>query len=198
MSFSFTPHWAFPTLFVLFAGLCVSVFSTGCVANVDGLSDDVSAATTKTEVCGGAVCLSPTDVSVRHWGDGELTVVAFHTEPASCAVPRIATTEHAGIAGTAIELRLHGAKPGAHLPLVTRQRALDEDAGWVTARAIRVNSNDGRALADEETVSGEATILDLDEQTGRVRVRLNGKWSSGVSSELLIDVPGPHACPAGI
>lgn len=197
MSFSFTPHWAFPTLFVLLAGLFVSVFAGGCVAKVDGLDDDSAAVSSKEEICGGAVCLAPTDVSVQHWGDGDLTVVAFHTDDASCETPRVTTTEHAGIAGTAIEIRLHGAKPGAHVPLVTRQRALDEDEPWATARAIRVNAADGRALADEETVAGEATILDLDERTGRVRVRLNGKWSSGVSSELLVDVPGPHACPAG-
>ena len=203
MSLTFTPHWALPTLFVLFAGLFVSVFTNGCVASVEGLDTEQGGAP---EVCGGAVCFSPTDVAVKRWGDGDLTVVAWRAEDRGCEPPHGASGASEGastksigaLAGTAIELRLHAPKPGARLPLYTRQRAKDEDtnAPWATARAVRIGKGDGRTLADEETVAGEATVLDLDPKTGRVRVRVNAKWSSGVSGELLLDVDGPHACTA--
>lgn len=205
MSFTFTPHWAFPTLFVLFVGACASMFASGCAADTVGL--DVQE--THAEVCGGAVCFQPTDVAVKHWGAGDLTVVAWRADDQGCVVPHGVTpgdasgttikgstpvVSHKG--GTAIELRLHQAKPGARLPLVTHQTADWAEGAFATARAFRIGDGDGRALADEETVSGEATILDLDERTGRVRVRLSGRWSSGVTGELLVDVDGPHQCAA--
>jgi len=200
MSLTFTPHWAIPTLFVLLAGLFVSVFTAGCVAQVDGIDTETSTP----EVCGGAVCFAPTDVAVKRWGAGELTVVAWRADERGCEPPVAPNNASEGpttrstswLSGSAIELKLHAAKPGARLPVYTRARAKDEakDAPWATARAIRIGKDDGRALADEETVTGEATILDLDPQTGRVRVRVNAKWSSGVSGEFLVDVDGPHAC----
>ena len=206
MSLNFTPHWAFPTLFVLFAGLFVSVFTSGCAVQVDGLDTTPAPAP---QVCGGAVCFEPTDVAVKRWGAGDVTVVAWHADDLGCVPPHgpsassetspAPTTQSVDtVSGTAIELQLHEAKPGARLPLYTREalKDRDEDGPWATARAVRIGKNDGRALADEETVAGIATILDLDETTGRVRVRLAAKWSSGVTGELLLDVDGPHACPA--
>ena len=206
MSLTFTPHWAFPTLFVLFTGLLVSVFTGGCVASVDGIESE---STPAAEACGGSVCFAPTDVAVKHWGDGDLTVVAWRADDLGCDVPHGPpapaegpTTKAFGvIGGTAIEVELHAAKPGARLPLYTREHAKDvllgeKTAPWATAHAVRIGKSDGRALADEETVSGVATILDLDAKSGRVRVRLDAKWSSGVTSGLLFDIDGPHTCTA--
>ena len=187
MSFEFTPHFAFPALFVVLLGL----IAAGCVAEVRGLDD-----TPAPEVCGGAVCFPPTDVAVKHWGDGEVTLVAFHAENGGCTPPSSGDVPEAG---TSIELTLHRPTPGARIPVMSHQAASssDEEDAYATARAIRVSTSNGtaRALADEETVQGTATILDIDAPTGRVRVRVEAKWSSGVSSEMLLDVAGPHACP---
>lgn len=190
MSFAFTPHFAFPALFVVLLGFVAA----GCVAEVKGFNEEPPA----DEVCGGAVCFAPTDVSVKHWGDGEVTVQAFRAEDLGCVPPSQGDVPRAG---SSIELTLHHPKPGARLPVVSHQEAQDAeaDAAYATARVVRISTADGRvrALADEETVQGTATILDIDAPSGRVRVRLDAKWSSGVSGELLLDVPGPHACPAG-
>jgi hypothetical protein len=204
MSLTFTPHWAFPTLFVVFAGLFVSVFTSGCAVQIDGLDSESAPAP---QVCGGAVCFEPTDVAVKRWGDGELTVVAWRADDLACEVPHgpasstdgaTTTKSIAIVPGTAVELKLHAAKPGARLPVYTHEAVKDLEQGgaWATARAVRIGKSDGRALADEETVAGIATILDLDENTGRVRVRLAAKWSSGVTGELLFDIDGPHTCTA--
>jgi hypothetical protein len=206
MSLNFTPHWAFPTLFVLAAGLLATVFTSGCAVDLGGVDDDRTAAP---QACGGAICFDPTDVAVKHWGDGDVTVVAWRADDLGCVVPHgpqtsadgVTTTKSVDIVpGTAIELRLHDAKPGARLPVYTHESVEDRvtDGPWATARAIRIGKSDGRALADEETVNGIATILDIDETTGRVRVRLAAKWSSGVTGEMLLDVDGPHVCTAGI
>ena len=197
---TYTPHWAFPTMIVFVLSVCASMFGTGCAADVgSGVGTTVGSDTNApvaddAELCGGAVCFSPTDVAVKHWGDGDVTIVAWRADERRCEVPH-AGPEHAG--GRAIELRLHEAKPGARLPIVSH--AMVELAGnepCATVRALRIGPQDGRPLADEETVSGEATVLDLDPHSGRVRVRVSAHWSSGVTRELLLDVDGPHACAA--
>lgn len=227
MALTFTPHWAIPTLFVLLAGVVVSVFTSGCVAPVEGIDLERD----RPEVCGGAVCFAPTDVAVKRWSAGEITVVAWRATDGGCEEPRsreVETTASEGTSeapiapqitppdasrdpveglaakssawapGTAIELKLHAATPGARLPMFSRAHAEDlaASAPWATARAIRVGKDDGRALADEEAVAGEATVLTLDPHTGRIRVRVKAKWSSGVSGEFLVDVDGPHGCDA--
>lgn len=188
MSLSFTPHWAFPVLFVVLLGFVAA----GCVAEVRGLDGSPAE-----DVCGGAVCFAPKDVAVKHWGDGEVTLLAFRAEDGGCVPP---SDGDAPMAGTSIELVLHRPKPGARLPLLSHQEAESSDgsSGYATARALRISTANGktRALADEETVQGTATVLDIDAPSGRVRVRLEAKWSSGVSGELLLDVAGPHACAA--
>ena len=166
----------------------------GCGGPVEGLDDDSPAQ----QVCGGSVCFAPTDVSVEHWGDGEVTLLAFRAEDLACTPPSLGD---APIAGTSIEITLHRPQPGARLPLMSQEDAKQADGtqGFATAHAVRVSTSDGRAraAADEETVEGTATILDIDEPTGRVRVRLEAKWSSGVTGDLLLDVEGPHACTPG-
>ena len=197
MLLTYTPHWAFPTLVVFVLSMVSSLFGTGCavdVGNEQGRTVGSESNDPIAEVCGGAVCFSPTEVSVKHWGDGEVTLVAFRADGDRCEVPH-GGEHHAG--GRAIELRLHGAKPGARLPVVSH--AIADKPGHepcAVAHAVRIGNDDGRALADEETVSGEATVLEYDAPSGRVRVRLSARWSSGVSGELLLDVDGPHACLA--
>ena len=200
MSFELTPHWAWPTLFVMLAGLGAALLGGGCVADVQGLQDPAAPVA---ELCGGSVCFTPSDVAVKHWGDGEVTVVAWRADDLGCVPPQVGDAPRPG---TAIELTLHRAHPGARIDVVPPPApttsddpgtAAERDVSWVSARALRVANGDhgkSRHLADETTVSGQATILDLDAPTGRVRVRMRAQWSSGVTSETLLDVDGPHAC----
>jgi hypothetical protein len=69
-----------------------------------------------------------------------------------------------------------------------------QNDGYVHVRALRVDSATGRAVADEEGMSGEATVLDLDESSSSVRVRVRARWSSGVTTETLLDVSGWPRC----
>jgi len=110
-------------------------------------------------------------------------------EVEGCGVPGLGK---APVDGSAIFLRLESPQPGARLPIVPRDRMEDRDGPRASVRAIRVH--DGRPLADEEAVSGEATILDIDPHAGRVIVRVRARWSSGVSGELQLEVAGPVGC----
>lgn len=79
--------------------------------------------------------------------------------------------------------------------MVARKRTHEVDGPWITLHALRVDASTGRAWADEEAVAGEATVLDLDSAQGRLRLRVKARWSSGVSSELLLDVGDWSPCP---
>lgn len=159
----------------------------GCTAEIPTFETDDP----QKEVCGGTVCFTPEHVAVRKWGDGKVTVAAWRT--GSCTLPR------AGVAGEAmpghgVVVELHGAKPGQRVPVVSRARTSSVDGAWITLHALRVDGQTGRAWADEEAVSGEATVLDLDSSRGLLRVRVLARWSSGVTSELLLDVGDWAAC----
>lgn len=174
----------------LLGGLFVAApLASGCTAEIPIFETDDP----QKEVCGGTVCFTPEHVAVRKWGDGQVTVAAWRT--GSCTLPR------AGVAGEAmpghgVVVELHGGKPGARVPVVARARTADVDGPWITLHALRVDGQTGRAWADEEAVSGEATVLDLDSSRGLLRVRVLARWSSGVTSELLLDVGDWAACHA--
>jgi hypothetical protein len=213
--YAITPGWALPTIAVVMIGIVASLFGTGCTAYVDSSGNDF-AIEPAPPVCGGAVCFDATQTTVKHWGDGDVTLVTFRADDLGCEEPHLGTapandpslpaddpsgtvksaTEGPFKSGRVIELRLRHPKPGARLPVVSQDAANDSEEGYVTARALRIGP-DGRAMASEETVSGEATVLDLDPRSGRVKVRVEAKWSSGVSGELVLDIDGPHECKAG-
>jgi hypothetical protein len=156
----------------------------GCTAEVWGLGEP-----DPPEVCGGAVCFTPAHVEVRRWGAGTVEVVAVRSDRPGCAMP---STGAEPTDGTAVLLRLESPRLGARLPIVPRDRFDLAEGPRASAHAVRVHG--GRALADEESVSGEATVLELDPKTGRVLVRVRARWSSGVSGELLLAVDGPTPC----
>lgn len=165
----------------------------GCVAEIPQFDDDP-----RPEVCGGSVCFAPEHVAVRRWGDGEITLAAWRGT-SQCELP---LSGKQPIPGQAIVVELKRPRQGARLPVLGRAQ-VGAQAGaqisgseepWAHVRAVRVDPDTGRALADEEGVSGEATILDLDPREGRLRVRIRARWSSGVTSETLLDVQGWKGC----
>lgn len=164
----------------------------GCTAEIPQFDDDP-----RPEVCGGAVCFPPDHVNVRHWGDGEVTMAAWRLDPASnvvtCDLPRAGKQ---AIAGQAVVVELFHARAGARVPVLPHEQAEQTDEPHATVRAVRVDTATGRALADEEGVSGEVTVLDLDPSHGRFRVRVRARWSSGVSGEQVFDVEGWPGCAA--
>lgn len=176
----------------------------GCTAEIPQFDDDP-----QPEVCGGAVCFPPDHLQVRHWGDGEVELAAWRSDraeggPATCELPRAGRDP---IPGMAIVVELHRARPGARVPVVsaahvqagqTSEGAENDpsDEPYALVRAIRVDRLTGRALAEEEGVAGEITVLDLDSAAGRLRVRIRARWSSGVSGEQVLDVEGWPACTA--
>ncbi len=174
------------------AALLITGSATGCAAEIPVFDDDP-----RPELCGGAVCFAPDHVAVRHWGDGEVTVAAWRggsgavTSGSGCELPR---SGEEPIPGQAIVLELKNARPGDRVPIVAHEHAYELDVPHAVVRALRVDPETGRALADEEGVSGEATILDLDAREGRLRVRIRARWSSGVSGELLLDLDGWQGC----
>lgn len=209
-SYALTPGWGLPIVLVLALSAISSLFGSGCAMNAD-TSGTAFAAEPAPEVCGGAVCFESTHTTVSHWGAGEVTVVAFRADDLGCDAPHVSvpapasdhddgtqpkTESGAFKAGRVIELKLHDAKQGARLPIVSHDVAKNAEEPCVTARALRVGP-DGRALASEETVSGEATVLELDPSTGRVLVQIDARWSSGVSGALRLEIDGPHACAVG-
>ncbi len=160
-------------------------FAAGCVAPIPQFDDDP-----RPEVCGGSVCFAPDHVTVRRWGDGEVTVAAWRGTR-DCTLPLAGEQP---IPGQAIVLELEGARPGARIPVLGRAQTELTQSPFAHVRSVRVDPETGRALADEEGVSGEATILDLDAREGRLRVRVRARWSSGVTSETLLDVEGWKGC----
>jgi len=164
----------------------------GCTAEIPQFDDDP-----RPEVCGGAVCFAPDHLNVLHWGDGEVTMAAWRLDPAAnvvtCDLPRAGKK---AIPGQAVVIELHHARAGARVPVLSHQEAEQSTEPYATVRSVRVDPASGRALADEEGVSGEVTVLDLDSGAGRFRVRVRARWSSGVSGEQLFDVEGWPGCAA--
>ena len=164
----------------------------GCTAEIPQFDDDP-----RPEVCGGAVCFAPDHVAVRRWGDGEVTMAAWRIDPAAnqaaCELPR---SGKRSIPGQAVVIELHHARAGARLPVLSHQQSDQTTEPHATIRSVRIEPGTGRALADEEGVTGEITVLDLDPAEGRFRVRVRARWSSGVSGEQLFDVLGWPGCAA--
>jgi len=157
----------------------------GCTAEVPDFSEDPAP-----EVCGGSVCFAPEHLAVRRWGDGEVTVAAWRGTYA-CALPRAGDNPMPGLA---VIVEVHGARSGARVPIVTHDGEGSVEGPYALARAIRVAPEDGRAMADEEAVSGEVAVLDYEPANGNLRLRVRARWSSGVSGEQLIDVAGWPGC----
>ncbi|MEO7094794.1 MAG: hypothetical protein ABI175_16165 [Polyangiales bacterium] len=208
-SYAFTPGWGLPIVLVLALSAVSSLFGSGCALSTD-TSGTAFAAEPAPEVCGGAVCFEATHTTVSHWGSGEVTLVAFRADDLGCEAPHATVfprdEDHDGAqakttggsfkSGRMIELKLHAPKQGATLPIVSHDSAAHAGEPCVTARALRVGP-DGRTMASEETISGEATILELDPHSGRVLVKMDARWSSGVTSELRLEIEGPQACAVG-
>lgn len=165
---------------------------SGCTAEIPQFDDDP-----RPEVCGGAVCFAPDHVNVTHWADGEVRMAAWRIDPdatePTCELPR---SGRQSIPGQAVVIELHHARAGQRVPVVPQHQSADDPEPHATVRAVRVEPATGRALADEEGVSGEVTVLDLSPATGRFRVRVRARWSSGVSGEQLFDVEGWPGCAA--
>jgi hypothetical protein len=162
-----------------------TLLASGCSAQVVSFEDDPLP-----EVCGGSICFAPEHLSVRRWGEGEVTLAAWAgTE--QCQLPR---TGEEPITGRALIVELDRPRPGARLPVITHERATTFEEPYATVRAVVVDRETGRALASEEGVSGEVTVLDIDSAEGRLRVRIRARWSSGVSGEQLLDVEGWPGC----
>lgn len=142
-------------------------------------------------MCAGAVCFEPTDVRVEPANANggadvdAIVVTAWRASDAGCEVP------HGGdhpLGGTVIEIVIR-AQPaiGARVPVVEAWESNDLKTPHVSARAYRIDGRDGRALSDEQAMTGEATILELDPAARRVRLQLTGRWTSGVEGALLLD-----------
>lgn len=160
---------------------------TACSAEIPNFDDDPAP-----EVCGGSVCFAPEHLAVRRWGDGEFTLAAWRgTE--GCELPR---SGREPIPGVAIVTEVHGARPGARVPVIPHGRVETWEGPYAIARAVRVDRATGRALADEEAVNGELTLLDYEPANGNLRLRIRARWSSGVSGEQLIDLSGWPGCTA--
>lgn len=159
--------------------------SSACTAEIPTFDDDP-----RPEVCGGSVCFAPDYVSVRRWGDGEVTVAAWRgTE--RCELPRSGKEP---ISGHALIIHLEKPRPGARLPVINRELAEQTTEPHATVHALRVDPETGKALADEEGVTGEVTILDYDSAKGLLRIRIRARFSSGVSNEQVIDLAGWRGC----
>ncbi|MGZ3418316.1 MAG: hypothetical protein ACXWUG_04200 [Polyangiales bacterium] len=164
----------------------LAAIAVGCSAEIPQFDDDP-----KPEVCGGAVCFPPDHVAVRRWGDGEISLAAWNGTGDSCLLPRSGKQP---IPGHAVVIELTKPRPGSKLTVVPHDKQMDPGVSFARVRAVRVDPDTGRALADEEGVAGEATVLDLDENTGSVRVKIRARWSSGVTSETIVDVAGWPRC----
>lgn len=163
----------------------IPLFALGCTAEIPNFDDDP-----RPEVCGGSVCFAPDYVSVRHWGDGELTVAAWRGTD-RCELPR---TGRDSVAGHALIVRLNKPRPGARLPIITHEAAQQSTDPYATVNALRVDPESKKALADEEGVMGEVTVLDIDAANGLLRLRIRARYSSGVSNEQVIDLSGWRGC----
>lgn len=170
------------------AASALAAVTSGCTAEIPVFETDDP----QKEVCGGTVCFTPEHVAVRKWGAGHVSVAAWRT--GSCTLPRSGVAGEA-LPGHGLVVELEGARPGARIPVVARNRTGEMEGPWITLQALRVDASTGRAWADEEAVAGEATVLDLDSARGLLRLRVKARWSSGVSSELLLDVSDWSPCP---
>jgi hypothetical protein len=158
---------------------------TACSAEIPNFDEEPAP-----EVCGGSVCFAPEHLSVRRWGDGEVTLAAWRgTE--GCELPRSGKEP---VPGLAIVAELHGVRPGARVPVITHDRVDTWEGPYAIARSVRVDPTTGRAMADEVAVSGEVAVLDYEPANGSLRIRIRARWSSGVSGEQLIDVAGWPGC----
>jgi hypothetical protein len=158
---------------------------TACSAEIPNFDDEPAP-----EVCGGSVCFAPEHLTVRRWGDGEVTLAAWRGTN-SCELPR---SGDEAIPGLAIIAELHGIRAGARVPVIAHERVESWEGPYAIARSVRVDEATGRAMADEEAVSGEVAVLDYEPSNGYLRVRIRARWSSGVSGEQLIDVSGWPGC----
>jgi hypothetical protein len=163
-----------------------SLAGAACTAEIPNFDDDP-----KPEVCGGSVCFAPDYLSVRHWGDGEVTLAAWRGTP-QCELP--STSPPRPIAGHALIVRLVKPRPGARLPVINHELSDQTEEPHATIHALRVDPESGRALADEEGVAGEVTVLDYDSSKGLLRIRVRARYSSGVSSEQTLDIAGWRGC----
>lgn len=168
-----------------FMVLPVLALAVGCTAEIPSFDDDP-----KPEVCGGSICFAPDYLSVRRWGDDEVTLAAWRGTP-SCELPRAGQDP---IPGHALILDLKRPRPGARLPIVAHELDEQTEEPHACVHALRVDPESGKALADEEAVSGEVTILDIDSATGSLRVRIRARFSSGVNSEQVLDLAGWRGC----
>ena len=185
----------------------VSSSLAGCAAEFPAVS-----AEPRPLICGGAVCFEEGVERVASWGSGRIEILATPPEVDHCSATaraalsddnhqgearptdRITPTERAFVRG--IRLVLHGATPGARLPVMASDQGASTSTAHATVHSWRLEAGSDRRLADEEAVSGDATILDVDETTGRIRVRVLARWSSGIHSELVLDIEGPTKCAA--
>lgn len=165
--------------------LALPLLLAGCTAEIPTFDDDP-----RPEVCGGSVCFAPDHLSVRRWGDGEVTLAAWRGTP-RCELPR---SGQEPIPGHALIIELKRPRTGARLPVVTHEAGDQTEEPHATVHALRVDPESGRALADEEGVSGEITVLEIDPSAGRLRIRIRARYSSGVSSEQLLDLEGWKGC----
>lgn len=146
--------------------------------------------------CAGAVCFEPTDVRVQASSASEsgdaIVVTAWRASDEGCDLPH--GGEHP-LGGTVIEVVIRDQPSlGTRVPVVEAWQSDDVRAPHVSARAYRIDGRDGRAVSDEEAMTGEATILELDPTTRRVRLELTGRWSSGVEGTLVLAWDASHPC----
>lgn len=167
--------------------LALPILFAGCSAEIPDFDEEPAP-----EVCGGSVCFAPEHLTVRRWGDGEVTVAAW-AGTNGCALPRGGDDS---IPGLAIIAEVHGARPGARVPVIAHERVEGWEGPYAIARSVRVDASTGRAMADEEAVSGEVAVLDYEPSNGNLRLRIRARWSSGVSGEQLLDIAGWPGCGA--
>ena len=175
----------FRKTFLFIPLLALSLTGSACTAEIPTFDDDP-----KPEVCGGSVCFAPDYVSVRRWGDGEVTLAAWRGTP-QCELPQ--TGPHP-VAGHALIIHLVKPRPGVRLPVINHELSDVTEDAHATVHALRVDPQSGRALSDEEGVSGEVTVLDYDSSKGLLRIRVRARFSSGVSTEQTLDLAGWRGC----
>jgi hypothetical protein len=162
-------------------------------------------------VCGGAVCFEEREQRVARWGSGRIDVIAVPIDVDDCsASARAALSSIDPQTGEArdgdeidpIELAFergirvvaHGASTGDVLPVESSEQGALDGQPHVTAHAWRMDPATQTLVSDEEAVSGEAEILEVDETGGIVRMQVLATWTSGVRGDLSIDVEGPGQC----
>lgn len=162
-------------------------------------------------VCGGAVCFQERAQRVARWGAGRVDLLAVPTDVDDCSASAEAALSSINPAtGEArdgdeidplelafdrgVRVVAHGATTGAVLPVESSEQGALDGQPHVTAHAWRLDPTTQTLVSDEEAVSGEAEILEIDETTGVVRMQVLATWTSGVRGDLTIDVEGASAC----